>query len=701
MAKKAYVGVKALPDGYTEVEYIEGTGTQYIDSGFIPNGKTRIVMDVEIVSHLDHGAYFGTRAATSGTDSVSNTLFIMSGGTLRSDFYGKTGSSTGIPEGRHILDRNMNVTTAGDYTITLAASTTASTYPLAIFGVNTAGEVSKCACIKLYSCSIYDDGVLARKFIPCLNGDGVAGMYDCVGDTFYGNGGSGEFLFGSRADYTAISRTLKNIYVGAEKEFPVYDANLTDVTITTSNISTYFTVANGSYYFAGSGSTFTSNNKGVASTTATTTLTALRDYSSLSFTYSYSGESGCDYLNLKVNGVAIETNSAGSTTTKTYTGSILAGQTIEFSFRKDGSVDSYDDCATWSNMVVSSKVQIGTELKSVARKIKKAYVGVGGVARPVFSSQNFIYYGKATDLTAVRQYFGGASFMDNRYAIFLGGHYSSSFYSNCEAYDSNLTRYVVSNSYLTGCGTAGSFTGEYVVFAGAAYDNYNTTSTAVSINKNLVCSNISSLNGSLYDCGAISIGDYAVFFGGQYWSGSSSSSNSYERAYVNAYNKNLTRSNPDSLSYAAKKPSVGRTKHYAIVRHSVYAYAYSETLVKTTLSNQSTSISESEGGSAGDNAVFFGPNSSNVEAINDNLVFSTIGSVSLARRRFASVNCNNCAVFGGGGVNVDIITDELVISRLPDLSISRSYNAGARVNDYVLFAGGGSSASVDVYLIEN
>ena len=187
------------------------------------------------------------------------------------------------------------------------------------------------------------------------------------------------------AEIKPVARKIKKAYIGVDTEFPVYDTNLTNTTITASNISTYFKVTNGSYYFAGSGSKFTSNNKGVHSTTATTTLTALQDYSSLSFTYSYSGESGCDYLNLKVNGVAIETNAYGTTTTKTYTGSILAGQKIEFSFRKDGSVNKYDDCATWSNMVVSAKVQIGTELKSVARLVRKIYIGdSSGIAKLIY-----------------------------------------------------------------------------------------------------------------------------------------------------------------------------------------------------------------------------------------------------------------------------------------------------------------------------
>ena len=66
---------------------------------------------------------------------------------------------------------------------------------------------------------------------------------------------------------------MAKTYIGANIEVPIYNEGT--VNITTSNVNDYFTVSNGSYYFAGSGSTFTSNNKHVSSSTATTTFTAI------------------------------------------------------------------------------------------------------------------------------------------------------------------------------------------------------------------------------------------------------------------------------------------------------------------------------------------------------------------------------------------------------------------------------------------
>ena len=40
----------ALPSGYTELEYIQSTGTQYINTGFMPNGKSKIAMNLTPLS---------------------------------------------------------------------------------------------------------------------------------------------------------------------------------------------------------------------------------------------------------------------------------------------------------------------------------------------------------------------------------------------------------------------------------------------------------------------------------------------------------------------------------------------------------------------------------------------------------------------------------------------------------------------------
>ena len=125
------------------------------------------------------------------------------------------------------------------------------------------------------------------------------------------------------------------------------------VDITASNISEYFTVTNGSsYYFKGNGNVFTTNNAGVSSSTASTILTAKQNISKISFDYSYSSEPNYDKFTLKVAGSTIENAVSGTTTAKSYNGSLTSGQTIEFKYAKDSSVDRNDDKCTFSNMVI-------------------------------------------------------------------------------------------------------------------------------------------------------------------------------------------------------------------------------------------------------------------------------------------------------------------------------------------------------------
>lgn len=127
------------------------------------------------------------------------------------------------------------------------------------------------------------------------------------------------------------------------------------VSITAANIADYFTVTNGTYYFAGSGSVFTSNNGGKASSTASTVLTAKQDISVLTFNYSYSSEQSYDRFTLKVGGTTVEDGVSGATTNKTYSGSLAKGRTVEFTYTKDSSQNSNDDKCTFSNMYITIK----------------------------------------------------------------------------------------------------------------------------------------------------------------------------------------------------------------------------------------------------------------------------------------------------------------------------------------------------------
>lgn len=183
-----------------------------------------------------------------------------------------------------------------------------------------------------------------------------------------------------------VARKVKKGYLGILTGIPIYEEQNATVNITADNISDLFDVANGSYYFTGPGDAFTTNNGGVNSSTATTTLTAKKDMT-VSFNYSYSSEANYDKFTLKVAGITVENAVSGATTSKSYSGSLTAGQTIEFTYAKDSSQSSNDDKCTFSGMVVTAmmKTQTGVETKSVARKVKKSYVGIGGVARQFFT----------------------------------------------------------------------------------------------------------------------------------------------------------------------------------------------------------------------------------------------------------------------------------------------------------------------------
>jgi len=54
----------------------------------------------------------------------------------------------------------------------------------------------KCAKIKLYYLEIYDNEKLVRDYIPVLDDDGIACLYDKVEKKFYYNEGTGAFIAG-------------------------------------------------------------------------------------------------------------------------------------------------------------------------------------------------------------------------------------------------------------------------------------------------------------------------------------------------------------------------------------------------------------------------------------------------------------------------------------------------------------------------
>ena len=81
-----YGGIQTPKDGYTEVEYIESNGTQYIDTGVVPNSNTDIDMTCRAVSnggYILNKLQLDTTYKYNGTDTTAQpNLTASTGATL-------------------------------------------------------------------------------------------------------------------------------------------------------------------------------------------------------------------------------------------------------------------------------------------------------------------------------------------------------------------------------------------------------------------------------------------------------------------------------------------------------------------------------------------------------------------------------------------------------------------------------------------
>lgn len=182
-----------LPAGYTPVEYIQSSGTQYVDTGFKPSWNSRVVVDVSDVASTS-GMIFGCRNAASATATQQFNIYRNSNG-MRSDYFG-TNATLSISDTtpRTVIDKNKNVVTMYGATVTNTAVSSGTVgYNLFLFANNNVGTPGTYASCKLYSCQIYDNGTLVRDYVPCVDSSGAYGLYDMINAQFYSNAGSGSF----------------------------------------------------------------------------------------------------------------------------------------------------------------------------------------------------------------------------------------------------------------------------------------------------------------------------------------------------------------------------------------------------------------------------------------------------------------------------------------------------------------------------
>lgn len=180
-----------LPKEYQQVEYIESTGTQYIDTGIIlRNNNWRIETDIKYTEYTDSrqligsvtsGYYFGINTDgyyELGGTSLSNVLANL-------DDYDKViysnNSNTNV--------KTLNVNDTDVITRTNGSPSANNNYIFA-----TGGNAKNYCKMRLKSYKLTIGNTLMLNLVPCYRkSDNEVGLYDLVNDEFYTNQGTGDF----------------------------------------------------------------------------------------------------------------------------------------------------------------------------------------------------------------------------------------------------------------------------------------------------------------------------------------------------------------------------------------------------------------------------------------------------------------------------------------------------------------------------
>lgn len=201
-------------DPFETLEYLEATGAQYIDTGFKPTPNTRIVIDFEYTDQGSDGQIMGSGYNNNSGNSGRFTFFFGKEGsshaTHPNEFYTNMVNSSNYAWNhlgfgdlnRHTWDlqsgsQKIDNVECGTQSI---SSDKTSNLNLYLFGRINSWDSSHSYCkVKVYSCQIYDDGILVRDYLAKRNKyTNAIGLFDEVNQNL--NTGSGTFTPGPVAN---------------------------------------------------------------------------------------------------------------------------------------------------------------------------------------------------------------------------------------------------------------------------------------------------------------------------------------------------------------------------------------------------------------------------------------------------------------------------------------------------------------------
>lgn len=206
--RRTYFKNGLLPNGYTQVEYIQSTstGSQYID------------LDILLYDTLNKNYDIAIKFLVAGNGSDNNNQSTMFGcqdntGSPWPGTFIRRDSSNYVAKGRYIGDNGKDVTlgTFGSV-IELPVQTPPNKN---VYNYNNSGKthnwgtslfcafnsedktvVHRFISATLYYFKLFVEGVLVRNMIPCISPNNIVGLFDAAGRKFYSSPNGAAFVAG-------------------------------------------------------------------------------------------------------------------------------------------------------------------------------------------------------------------------------------------------------------------------------------------------------------------------------------------------------------------------------------------------------------------------------------------------------------------------------------------------------------------------
>ena len=202
-----YEHLTDIPSNFTEVEYLESSGTQYIDTGYKFTSNMRFK-----INHTPTGSisdnYFTGHYATNNKIFLGGfyqNKCIWGIGQLQENTINASANQRFVVDMTYTSNSSANTSSVSGTINGQSVSLTSTALQDFVYGLNILafarnnnGSVGHYLSCKLYSFQIYNSDTLVRDFVPCLDNNNIPCLYDKVEGKAYYNAGTGSFTYGRK-----------------------------------------------------------------------------------------------------------------------------------------------------------------------------------------------------------------------------------------------------------------------------------------------------------------------------------------------------------------------------------------------------------------------------------------------------------------------------------------------------------------------